>query len=163
VQPFVALGTGLSAVSSFYSSGDRQQSISGSVSLQGQFGHFSRPWFDYTGFNLGYSQTVFDSQSPFLFDRIADSKTLSFGITQQIYGPFRFGIQSSINLDTNQEISTNYSLEYSRRTYNISVQFNPVVGLGAFQIKIGDFNWSGYGEPFGGSGVRSVNQGTTDR
>lgn len=162
VQPFVSLSTGLSAVSSFYSSGDRQQSISGSVSLQGQFGHFSRPWLDYTGFNLGYGQTVFDNQSPFLFDRIADSKTLSFGITQQIYGPFRIGIQSAINLDTNQEISTNYSLEYSRRTYNISVQFNPVVGLGAFQIKIGDFNWSGYGEPFGGSGVRSVNQGITN-
>lgn len=159
VQPFVSLSTGLSGVSSFYSNGDRQQSISGSVTLQGQFGHFSRPWLDYTGFNISYSQTVFGGQSPFLFDRIADAKTLSFGITQQIYGPFRIGIQSSINLDTSQEISTNYTLEYSRRTHNISLIYNPVVGLGAFSLRVGSFNWIGSGDPFGGSGVRPVTDG----
>ncbi len=159
VQPFVSLSTGLNGVSSFYSNGDRQQSISGGVTLQGQFGHFSRPWLDYTGFNIGYGQTIFGGQSPFLFDRIADARTLSFGITQQIYGPFRIGIQSSINLDTSQEISTNYTLEYSRRTHNISLIYNPVVGLGAFTLRVGSFNWIGSGDPFGGSGVRPVTDG----
>jgi len=159
VQPFVSLSTGLNGVSSFYSNGDRQQSLSGGITLQGQFGQFSRPMFDYTGFNIGYGQTVFGGQSPFLFDRIADAKTLSFGITQQIYGPFRVGIQSSINLDTSQEISTNYTIEYSRRTHSIAVIYNPVVGLGALTLRVGSFNWIGSGDPFGGSGVRPVTDG----
>lgn len=159
VQPYLQLGTSLGGVTSHYSSGDRQQSISGSVGIQGQVGHFSKPVLDYTAFNLSYSQTIFDAQSPFLFDRVADSKVLSFGITQQIYGPFRFGFQSAINLDTGSDISTRYTLEYSRRTHSILLQYFPAQELGSFLIRIGDFNWSGYDEPFGGAGVRPVVQG----
>lgn len=159
VQPHLQLNTGLSGVTSHYSNGDRQQSLGGSIGLQGQFGHFSKPVFDYTSFNVTYSQTVFDAESPFLFDRVADSKTLSFGLTQQLYGPFRFGFQSAINLDTGENISTSFSLEYSRRTYSILLRYFPEQNLGSFLIKIGDFNWSGYDGPFGGTGVQPVVQG----
>ena len=105
---------------------------------------------------------MFDAQSPFLFDRVADSKTLSFGVTQQIYGPFRFGFQSAINLDTGEDISTNFALEYSRRTYSVMVRYFPEQRLGSFLIRIGDFNWSGYDGPFAGSGVQPVTQGVTE-
>ncbi|MGB0563699.1 MAG: DUF3769 domain-containing protein [Spirulinaceae cyanobacterium] len=162
VQPYLQLNTGLSGVTSHYSNGDRQQSLGGSVGLQGQFGHFSKPVFDYTSFNVTYSQTVFDAESPFLFDRVADSKTLSFGVTQQLYGPFRFGFQSAVNLDTGENISTSFALEYSRRTYSIMVRYFPEQNLGSFLIKIGDFNWSGYDGPFGGTGVQPVVQGVNN-
>lgn len=159
VVPNVQLVTQLSGVTSYYSSGDTQPSITGSIGLTGQFGHFSRPFLDYTGFNITYTEGVRGAPSPFLFDRFVDTRTLAFGITQQVYGPFRIGFQSSLNLNTGQEISTDYIVEYSRRTHNIIFRYNPVLGLAAISLRISDFNWNGSPQPFGGSGVRSVEQG----
>ncbi|NET59615.1 MAG: DUF3769 domain-containing protein [Symploca sp. SIO2E6] len=158
VVPYVTLSTNISGVTSLYSSGDNQNSISGSVGLVGQLGHFSRPVLDYTGFNIRYTQVAVGDLSPFLFDRVADTSVLSGGITQQIYGPVRFGLQTSFNLDTGQEISTNYFLEYRRRSYNIVVRYNPVQGLGSVSLRVSDFNWTGNPGRFDG---RPVIQGVT--
>ncbi|HEY9871797.1 MAG TPA: DUF3769 domain-containing protein, partial [Candidatus Obscuribacterales bacterium] len=136
-----------------------QNSISGNIGLQGQIGHFSRPFLDYTGFNITYSQIFPNGLSPFLFDRIVDTKVLSGGILQQVYGPFRLGFQTSVNLDRNKEISTDYFVEYSRRTYNIVLRYNPVVEIGSISFRINGFNWGGNPEPFAGSDVRPVFQG----
>ncbi|HIK36747.1 MAG: DUF3769 domain-containing protein [Geminocystis sp.] len=143
VTPFLSLNTGLTAVASYYSNGDVQPAITATIGIQGQFGHFSRPFGDYTGFQLGFSQGIRGSQSPFLFDRFADEQVLSLGFTQQLYGPLRVGIQTFRNLKTNQEISTDYFLEYSRRTYNIIIRYNPVLQLGSIGLRISDFNWEG--------------------
>lgn len=159
--PFVGLNTSLTGVATGYSSGDRQDSLTATIGLVGQFGHFSRPYLDYTGFNLSYSQSFSSGQSPFLFDRQVDNRVVSGGITQQIYGPFRAGFQTSINLDTSGSISTDYFVEYSRRTYNIVLRYNPVLQLGSISFRINDINWSGNPEPFPGSGVRPVVQGVT--
>ena len=70
-----------------------------------------------------------------------------------MYGPFRVGFQTYINLDTGREISTDYLLEYSRRTYNILLRFNPVQQLGSISLRINDFNWTGNPQPFDGSNV----------
>ena len=161
VQPFVNLNTGLTTVLARYSSGDSQELVSGSIGLQGQFGHFSRPYLDYTAFNITYLNSLVGERSPFLFDRFVDQQVLSFGITQQIYGPFRVGFQTSYNLDSGQEISTDYTLEYSRRTYGVIFRYNPVLSVASFQVRIGDFNWLGNPEPFSGSGLRPVIQGVT--
>jgi hypothetical protein len=99
------------------------------------------------------------NRSPFLFDRIADTSVLSAGITQQIYGPFRLGIQTSLNLNTGREISTDYLLEYSRRAYNIQLRYNPAQQLGSISLRISDFNWTGNPGVFDGSEVRPVFQG----
>ena len=84
---------------------------------------------------------------------------MSLGITQQLYGPFRAGFQTSLNLDNNEEISTDYFLEYSRRSYNIIVRYNPVLDIGSLSLRINDFNWVGSPEPFDDSGIRPVIQG----
>ena len=159
VVPHIRLNTGITGVSSLYSNGDTQQSLRGRVGFSGQFGNFSRPFFDYTGFNINYSQAVRGDESPFLFDRIADRRILSLGIVQQIYGPFRFGYRTSLNLDTNEQISEDYTLEYSRRSYNISLRYNPVVQLGAITFRLNDFNWRGSADPFDGDTVGDINDG----
>lgn len=161
VRPNLRLYTDITGVASLYSSGDSEDSLSGTVRLIGQLGHLSRPYLDFTGFNIGYTQVVRGGLSPFLFDRIADTKVLSGGIRQQIYGPFIFGFQTSFNLDTGKEISTDYFLEYSRRTYNIELRYNPVLQLGSISFRISDFNWTGSPGPFDGSEVRPVVQGVT--
>jgi hypothetical protein len=153
VVPYLSVNTSVTGVASAYSNGDTQQSLSGTIGLVGQLGHFSRPYLDYTGFNIGYTQVALGNKSPFLFDRVADTKVLSAGITQQVYGPFRVGFQTYINLDTGKEISTDYLLEYSRRTYNILLRFNPVQQLGSISLRINDFNWTGNPQPFDGSNV----------
>lgn len=158
VVPYVKLALGIRGVGSFYSSDDRQNSLAGSVGIQGQFGHFSRPFLDYTGFNVTYTQVGRDGLSPFLFDRLVDVRILSFGLVQQVYGGFRVGIQSAINLDTKETISTNYTLEYSRRSYAIILRFNPERQIGSLTFRISDFNWNGTPESFGGD-VRSVEGG----
>ncbi|MBD2514823.1 DUF3769 domain-containing protein [Nostoc sp. FACHB-973] len=148
VVPYLQAVTGLTGTSSYYTNGDSQSTLTGTIGLQGQIGHFSRPFLDYTAFNITYSQGLNNGLSPFLFDRSVDNKVLSAGITQQIYGPLRLGFQTSINLDTGKESSTDYIVEYSRRTYGITLRYNPVLEFGAFSIRISDFNWNGGADPF---------------
>lgn len=148
VVPYLELVTGIRGVASFYSNGESQPSLEGTVGLQGQLGHFSRSWLDYTGFKLSYSQNIRGDESPFLFDRLVDRQTLELGLNQQLYGPIRLGINTSLDLNSNTEISTDYTLEYSRRTHNIILRYNPVLELGSFSLRISDFNWQGNPEPF---------------
>ncbi|MEH1863763.1 MAG: DUF3769 domain-containing protein [Nostoc sp.] len=148
VVPYLQAIAGLTGTTSYYSNGDNQSTLTARIGLQGQVGHFSRPFFDYTAFNISFSQGLNNGLSPFLFDRSVDNKVLTAGISQQIYGPFRLGFQTSVNLDTGRESSTDYILEYSRRTYGITLRYNPVLELGGFSIRISDFNWGGGTDPF---------------
>ncbi|EDX77626.1 OstA-like protein [Coleofasciculus chthonoplastes PCC 7420] len=161
VVPFLAVRGVVTGVASAYSSGDTQESLSGTVGLVGQLGHFSRPYLDYTRFNLSYTQVARGNLSPFRFDRVADRVVLSAGISQQIYGPFLAGFQTSFNLDTGEEISTDLFLEYSRRTYSLLLRYNPVQELGSISLRINDFNWAGNPGLFDGSAIRPVVQGVT--
>ncbi|WP_414542155.1 DUF3769 domain-containing protein [Nostoc sp. CCY0012] len=159
VVPYVQTIASLTGTTSYYSNGENQSTITGTVGLIGQFGHFSRPYLDYTAFNVSYSQGLNSGLSPFLFDRSVDNKVLSAGISQQIYGPFRLGLQTAINLDTGRETSTDYILEYSRRTYGLTLRYNPVLELGGFSIRISDFNWVGGTDPFSRDQVKPVVDG----
>jgi hypothetical protein len=148
VVPFLRVNADLTGTSNYYTSGDNQSTLIGTIGLEGQFGHFSRPWLDYTAFNVSYSQGIFSGESPFFFDRAVDSQVLSLGFVQQLYGPFRFGFQTSFNLQTSERSSTDYILEYSRRTYGITLRYNPVLELGGISFRISDFNWTGGTDPF---------------
>ena len=159
VVPYLRLFTGVSGVTSFYSNSDTQLSLQGDIGIQGQLGHFSRSWLDYTGFRISYSQNIRGDESPFLFDRLVDRQILSLGVTQQIYGPIRLGVQTSLDLNDNDEISTDYLLEYSRRTHNVSLRYNPVLELGSISLQISDFNWRGNPRPFEDNEVTPVIQG----
>jgi hypothetical protein len=160
VVPYVGLELGMQGVASLYSNGDTQRSVAGSIRLAGQFGHSAKDLLDYTAFNVTYTNTSLGGLSPFLFDRTADTQILFAGITQQLYGPIRVGFQTAWNLDTGREISTDYLLEYSRRSYGVVFRYNPVQQLGSINFRISDFNWSTAGsERFGGSGVRGVSSG----
>lgn len=156
VVPYLQAIAGLTGTTSYYSSGDNQSTLTGTIGLVGQIGNFSRPFFDYTGFNISYSQGLNSGLSPFLFDRSVDNKVISAGITQQIYGPLRLGFQTSVNIDTGEASSTDYILEYSRRTYGLTLRYNPVLQFGAFNIRISDFNWSGGTDPFSDGQIKPV-------
>jgi hypothetical protein len=129
-------------VNSFYSNGANQAVLYGTVGLAAEVGHFAKDFLDYTGLTLSYTQAFASGKSPFLFDRVADTRSLTAGIVQQIYGPLRFGIQQSWSLDTGNLFDSVYSLEYARRTYSVLVRYNPNQGLGEFLIRISDFNWT---------------------
>ena len=160
-MPYLQITTGVTGVSSFYSDGSSQPSVTGSIGLLGQFGHFSEPYLDYTGFNISYLQAIRGGVSPFLFDRFADTQVLSWGLTQQVYGPFRIGVQSAYSIDANKQISTELFIEYSRRTYNFMVRYNPQLQIGSINLRISDFNWSGNPGTFEGTDIRPVIQGVT--
>ena len=89
-------------------------------------------------------------------DRDIDKKVLGLGVTQQIYGPLRIGFETAINLNTGESSTTDYILEYSRRTYGVTIRYNPILGLGAFNFRVSDFNWNGGTNPFAPSEVRPV-------
>lgn len=159
VVPYVQLFGSVTGTGSIYSQGDHQFTLRGTVGLQGQFGHFSRSAFDFTGFNVSLSRSIQTGQSPFLFDRAVDPYVLSAGIIQQVFGPIRIGFQTSINLENMQEISPDYILEYQRRSYSINIRYNPVQQIGALTFRVSDFNWFGNSELFEGSGVKLVDDG----
>ncbi|MEN9276355.1 MAG: DUF3769 domain-containing protein, partial [Gloeomargarita sp. GMQP_bins_5] len=69
--------------------------------------------------------------------------------TQQIYGPLRASANIALRLDGGNPrvIDATYGLEYSRRTYGISVFFNPERAAGGILLRISDFNWLGEPDP----------------
>ncbi len=156
VVPFVALTPSIRGVLSLYSNGDSQPLLTTRLTLAGQFGNFSRPYLDYLGFNLSYSYTPDGPESPFQFDRLVDRQILSGGVTTQLFGPVRIGVQTSVNLEDNETISTDYILQYNRRAYTILFRFNPEREYGFLGLQINDFNWSGQTQPFSGSGGNST-------
>lgn len=141
IQPYLRIVASATGIGSGYSNGDAQGSIIGKIQLEGQFGHFSRPFLDYTGFFVGFSQGVQIGESPFLFDRVVDRQVLSFGILQQLYGPIRVGFQTSVNLDSGESFNTDIILDYSRRTYGLSFRYNPNLQVGSIVFRINSFNW----------------------
>jgi hypothetical protein len=159
VVPYVALGGRLEGVVSGYTSGDSQEDVIGTVSISGQLGHFAKKAFDYTAFSFAYTQNFGGSgSSPFLFDRTVDNRILSAQVIQQVVGPLRVGFQTTFNLDNSDAISTDYIVEYHRRTYGITLRYNPVLSIGSIGLRLSDFNWGGSSEPFDGS-VTSVEGG----
>ncbi|MGJ3252070.1 MAG: DUF3769 domain-containing protein [Elainellaceae cyanobacterium] len=159
VVPFIAVLPTVRGVMSYYSSGDTQPILTGRLTLLGQFGQFSRPYFDYLGFNVSYSRSTDGSESPFNFDRVADREVFSAGVTAQLYGPFRFGFQTFINLDSGDGFDTSYILEYSRRTFGVTLRYNPDRETGSLGLRISDFNWTGTPAPFDSD--RTVESGVT--
>jgi hypothetical protein len=159
VVPYLQAIAGITGTTSYYSSSDNQSTLIGTIGLVGQIGNFSRPYLDYTAFNLTYSQGTNSGLSPFLFDRSVDNKVLNVGLSQQLYGPLRLGLQTSVNLDTGKSTSTDYIMEYSRRTYGIVLRYNPVLQLGGFSIRISDFNWTGGTDPFSNGELKPVVNG----
>jgi hypothetical protein len=159
VQPYFQLFTGMLAASNNYSNGDSQQALVGTVGIEGQFGHFSRNYFDSTLIRVSYSQVGNIGLSPFLFDRVADSKLLSFGFLQQIYGPLRAGLQGSFNLDSKEVFNTDVIVEYSRRTYGVVLRYSPDRQVGSFQLRINGFNWRGNPDPLLEPNVGTVEGG----
>jgi hypothetical protein len=153
VLPYLQLITGLTGTQSLYSNGDNQPFLKANIGIEGQFGHFSRSYLDYTGFRIEYAQGIVGDRSPFKFDRFVDEKTISVGIIQQIYGPIRAGIQTSWSLNDRGEISTDYILEYSRRTHKVVLRYNPVLEIGSISFNISDFNWDGNPQPFDNSDI----------
>ena len=159
VVPFLQIVLRLTGATTLYSNDENQSFVRGSLGFTGQFGHFSRDFFDYTGFNLTYSKTSLNGQSPFFFDRVADTDVLLFGLVQQIYQGFRVGYQRGINLKTGKIVDDRITLEYSRRTYGVVLSFSPRRQTGKLSLRISDFNWKGGTTPFSGEDVRPVSDG----
>jgi hypothetical protein len=88
---------------------------------------------------------------------------LGIGLTQQVYGPFRVGIQTYRNLDTGREIDTTFSLEYKRRAYSLALSYSPVREAAGITLQISDFNWNGDPGRFSGLGADSVDGGVRNR
>ncbi|MEM1242283.1 MAG: DUF3769 domain-containing protein, partial [Cyanobacteria bacterium P01_H01_bin.26] len=162
--PFLNLNVGLFGVGSYYTSGDFQEEISGDIRLDGQIGHLSDNFLDYTRFNVGYSQELISSDnSPFLFDRNVDRSIFSFGILQQIIGPVLLGFQTSINVETGEEINTEFIAEYSRRTYGVVLRYSPTRETGSIGFRLSNFNWLGSGDPFDEPNIRQVDGGVVEQ
>ncbi|MEI6428468.1 MAG: DUF3769 domain-containing protein [Pseudanabaena sp. ELA607] len=146
-------------VYAFYSNAVDQASLAATVGLSAAAGSLSKDFLDYTQLDLSFTQQLISGQSPFLFDRIVDTQVLTAGILQQIYGPFRFGIQQSWSLSNNGRlVDSVYTLQYDRRTYAVVLRYNPTQGLGELSLRISDFNW--FAPP---SGVNNVQSGMSQR
>ncbi|MDG2989863.1 DUF3769 domain-containing protein [Candidatus Synechococcus calcipolaris G9] len=148
IQPFVQFYTGAAGIANLYTNGSTQPAIRSGLGFRGQVGHFSRNWFDYTSFDLGYSYTFNNQSSPFLFDRIVDFSVVNVGLMQQVYGPIRVGTQMQINVETGAIFNTDVFLDYHRRTYGLGVRYNLDRQIAAVMFRLSGFNWRGTPDPF---------------
>lgn len=142
IQQGIWLNTGISGSESIYTDGKSQSFIAGSVGIETVFGEFIDNSFDYTGLNVTYSNGVLNGASPFFFDRITSRERLRVGLLQQVYGPIRFGVETTIDLETRRRLDSIYTLGYDRRTYGVTLRYNPVQRTGSLRLRIDDFNWA---------------------
>ncbi|MEO1131499.1 MAG: DUF3769 domain-containing protein [Cyanobacteria bacterium J06639_1] len=142
IQQGIWLNTGVSGSESIYTDGKSQSYVAGSIGIETVFGEFIDDSFDYTGLNVTYSNGILQGASPFFFDRITSRERLRVGLLQQVYGPFRFGVETTIDLETRRRLDSIYTLGYDRRTYGFTVRYNPVQQSGGFRLRIDDFNWA---------------------
>ena len=164
VIPYVDIVSGLRTTGTYYTSGDFQNNLAAEIGLEGQFGHLSRNFGDYTRFNVGYSQSfIGGADSPFLFDREVDRNVLTLGFTQQVYGPLLAGFQTALSLSENRAINTTYTLEYSRRTYGLLLRFDSVQSTGSIGFRLSNFSWLGDTDPFDTPRFRRVEGGVIER
>ncbi|AGY58383.1 DUF3769 domain-containing protein [Gloeobacter kilaueensis] len=149
VTPGLWLDLGTTLSQSWYSSGDSQTYLGGRVGLSTIIGRFTKDLFDYTSLNIGYNNGYVSGLSPFLFDRVASAQQIYGGIQQQIYGPVRAGVQVAYDLFFRKVVDNYFSLSFDRRTYSLSLIYNPVLQTGGFQLRVDDFNWgtNQYGKP----------------
>jgi len=164
VIPYIDIVSGLRTTGTYYTSGDFQNNLAAEIGLEGQLGHLSRNFADYTRFNIGYAQSfIGGADSPFLFDREVDRNVLTLGLTQQLYGPFLVGFQTALSLSENRAINTIYSLEYSRRTYGLLLRFDTVQSTGSIGFRLSNFSWLGDSDPFDTPRFRRVEGGVIER
>jgi len=142
IIPSLNAFVGVSGVYAFYTSGDYQGVLSGTLGLSTVLGNFSKDLFDYTALSVSFTQSLIAGLSPFRYDRVADSRTVTTEILQQLYGPLRFGFSQTWNLDTGNPFDATYSLQYDRRTYGIILRYNPNQGIGELVFRLSDFNWT---------------------
>ncbi|MCA1904541.1 MAG: DUF3769 domain-containing protein [Cyanobacteria bacterium KgW148] len=133
---------GMTGAYSVYSSGELRGLLTGTAGLSATLGNYARDFFDYTKLDLSFSQTGQLGESPFLFDRIADSQIITAGIKQQLFGPIRVGYQQSWNPSTGNTTDSVYTIELERRTYALILRFNPSRETGEIFLRISDFNWN---------------------
>jgi hypothetical protein len=153
ITPYLNLFTSVLLNGSLYSSGNSQGVVQARIGIEAIVGRFAKDILDYTYFNLAYFNGVIGGQSPFFFDRVPGVEGFSVGILQQIYGPFRVGVQLEFNRVPQGVCSTPasigdfceanswYTLRYDRRTYGISLSYNPIQQAGLLQLRLDDFNW----------------------
>jgi lipopolysaccharide export system protein LptA len=142
IVPSLSAFVGVSGVSALYTNGANQNVLSGTVGLSTVLGNFSRDFLDYTALSVSYTQSFVAGLSPFRFDRVNDQRVITAEILQQIYGPLRFGVSQSWNVDTGNLFDATYSLQYDRRTYGIAIRYNPNQGIGELVLRISDLNWT---------------------
>ena len=134
------------------------------MGIEGQIGHLSRNFGDYTRYSLSYSQSfIGDAESPFLFDREVDRNVVTLGLAQQIYGPFILGFETAFSLNGGRTIDTIYSLEYSRRTYGILLRYDDAQGAGSVGFRLSNFSWIGDTNPFDTPRTRRVQSGVIEQ
>jgi hypothetical protein len=142
IVPSLSAFVGVSGVFALYTNGANQNVLSGTVGLSTVLGNFSQDFLDYTALSVSYTQSFVAGLSPFRFDRVNDQRVITAEILQQIYGPLRFGVSQSWNVDTGNLFDATYSLQYDRRTYGIAIRYNPNQGIGELVLRISDLNWT---------------------
>lgn len=164
IVPYLNLSAGLRGTGTYYSSGDDQENLIADIGIEGQIGHLSRNFGDYTRYNISYSQSfIGGAGSPFLFDRNVDRNVLTIGIAQQLYGPFIVGFETAFSLGGGRTIETIYSLEYSRRTYGILLRYDDAQSSGSIGFRLSNFSWVGDTNPFDTPRARRVQGGVIEQ
>lgn len=150
LTPYLSFSVGMTSINNFYSNGTTQIVLGGNIGLSAQFGNFAKNFFDYTALNIFYTPRFrLTDPSPFFFDRQVDQQVINISLAQQLFGPLRATANIVLSLDNGgaRIVDATYGLEYSRRTYGVSVFFNPERAQGGVLFRLNEFNWTGNPEP----------------
>ena len=132
--------------SSFYQYSNQQ---SQSIFLAGigpslTLGNLKNDFLDYTYLSVMPEFIVKNGKSPFVFDNFDSHSRIKFNLKQQIYGPLLFAISTDLIIsnksdDYGEFKNIEYSLDISRRAYNVSFYYKNDTSYG---LKFSIFNFN---------------------
>ncbi len=130
IKKGVYINTQLSALYSFYDTGNHQEYFGFGAGPEIVFGDFKKKYLDYTRVKLFPFYRFKGGDSIFKFDQISDRFTLDIAFDQQVYGPILLKTNATINFDGNSKnygdfINSKISLNWKKRSYELGIFYQP--------------------------------------
>ncbi len=153
VRPGLSLNTKLEASYSVYEGGSNLNTVGVKFGPALTLGTFTKSLFDYTKFSITAGHILKGGESPFNFDEAVDLSTLEFDLSQQIIGPLVLQTKVKLNVDGSSKyygkmMNSRVGVLWQRRSYNLSLYYNPYRGMGGLMINFNDFDFDGNGVPY---------------
>ena len=116
-------------------------------------GEFEKEFLDFTSLSIMPEFVIKNGKSPFEFDDFNASNRIKIDLKQQLFGPILLGVSSYYNIEGSDSnygkfVDDVYYLGFSRRAYELSLNYNRRQESISLDFKIFNFGYKNFSNKF---------------